>query len=64
MEDNKNSDDSGIDDKNIIIRHGKPIGSCECQGKGSGKCKGNGWIKQLNEYVQCPKINKINLNEK
>jgi hypothetical protein len=52
------------DNKNIIIRHGKPIGSCECQGKGSGKCKGNGWIKQSNEYVQCPKIKKINLNEK
>ena len=27
---------------NIIIRNGKPIGVCDCLGKGKNKCKGNG----------------------
>ena len=29
----------------VIVRHGKPIGICECLGKGKDSCKGNGWIR-------------------
>jgi hypothetical protein len=39
---------------NIIIRNGKPIGFCECKGKGKEKCRGNGWIKDGNGYQKCP----------
>ena len=39
---------------NIIIRNGKPIGVCECLGKGKNKCKGNGWIKDGAGYQTCP----------
>lgn len=39
---------------NIIIRNGKPIGVCECQGKGKGKCRGNGWVKNGSGFQMCP----------
>ena len=39
---------------NLIIRNGKLIGSCECQGKGKQTCKGNGWIREGDGYVKCP----------
>ena len=39
---------------NIIIRNGKPIGVCECLGKGKNKCKGNGWIKDGAGFQSCP----------
>ena len=39
---------------NIIIRNGKPIGVCECLGKGKEKCKGNGWVRDENGYQRCP----------
>ncbi len=31
--------------ENAIIRNGKPIGVCECLGKGKETCKGNGWVR-------------------
>jgi hypothetical protein len=40
--------------ENIIIRNGKPIGVCECLGKGKEKCKGNGWAKDGSGYQKCP----------
>jgi len=39
---------------NIIIRNGKPIGICECLGKGKGKCKGNGWVRDGSGFQMCP----------
>jgi hypothetical protein len=39
---------------NIIIRHGKPIGFCECKGKGKDSCQGNGWIRDGEGYQKCP----------
>ena len=39
---------------NIIIRNGKPIGVCECLGKGKGKCKGNGWVRDGSGFQTCP----------
>ena len=39
---------------NIIIRNGKPIGICECLGKGKGKCRGNGWVKDGSGFQMCP----------
>ena len=39
---------------NIIIRNGKPIGFCECLGKGKNKCKGNGWVRDGEGYQKCP----------
>lgn len=39
---------------NIIIRNGKPIGVCECLGKGKEKCKGNGWVRDGAGYQKCP----------
>ena len=40
--------------KNVIIRNGKPIGVCECLGKGKESCKGNGWIRDGAGYQKCP----------
>jgi len=40
--------------KNTIVRNGKPIGSCECLGKGKESCRGNGWIRDGVEYQKCP----------
>ena len=40
--------------ENAIIRNGKPIGTCECLGKGKESCKGNGWIKDGAGYQKCP----------
>ena len=39
---------------NIIIRNGKPIGVCECLGKGKEKCRGNGWVKDGSDFQMCP----------
>jgi hypothetical protein len=39
---------------NIIIRNGKPIGICECLGKGKNKCKGNGWVRDESGFQTCP----------
>ena len=40
--------------ENIIIRNGKPIGVCECLGKGKEKCRGNGWVKDGSDFQMCP----------
>jgi hypothetical protein len=39
---------------NIIIRNGKPIGVCDCLGKGKNKCKGNGWVRDGSGFQKCP----------
>lgn len=39
---------------NVIIRNGKPIGVCECSGKGKEICKGNGWVKNEFAFQTCP----------
>jgi hypothetical protein len=39
--------------ENAIIRNGKPIGVCECLGKGKGKCKGNGWVRDGSGFQTC-----------
>ena len=39
---------------NVIIRHGKPIGICDCKGKGKQSCMGNGWIRDGIGYQKCP----------
>ena len=39
---------------NMIIRNGKPIGVCDCLGKGKEKCKGNGWVRDGSGYQKCP----------
>ena len=39
---------------NIIIRNGKPIGICDCKGKGKESCKGNGWIRDGSGFQICP----------
>ena len=39
---------------NIIIRNGKPIGVCECLGKGKEKCRGNGWARDGSGFQMCP----------
>ncbi len=39
---------------NIIIRNRKPIGVCDCLGKGKKKCNGNGWLRDGNGYQKCP----------
>ena len=46
---------------NIIIRNGKPIGVCECLGKGKEKCKGNGWVRDGNGYQKCPYFEPFNI---
>jgi hypothetical protein len=38
----------------MIIRNGKPIGVCDCLGKGKEKCKGNGWVRDGSGYQKCP----------
>jgi len=40
--------------ENVIIRHGKPIGICDCKGKGKESCMGNGWISDGEGYQKCP----------
>lgn len=40
--------------ENAIIRNGKPIGVCDCLGKGKEKCKGNGWVRDGSGYQKCP----------
>ena len=40
--------------QNIIIRNGKPIGVCDCLGKGKDKCKGTGWVKDGTGFQKCP----------
>lgn len=39
---------------NVIIRNGKPIGVCECLGKGKESCRGNGWVRDGSGYQICP----------
>jgi hypothetical protein len=39
---------------NVIIKNGKPIGICDCLGKGKESCKGNGWIRDGAGYQKCP----------
>ena len=39
---------------NVIIKNGKPIGVCDCLGKGKESCKGNGWIRDGAGYQRCP----------
>ena len=45
--------------ENVIIRNGKPIGTCECLGKGKESCKGNGWIRDGAGYQKCPYFNEF-----
>ena len=40
--------------ENVIKTNGKPIGVCECLGKGKDKCKGNGWVRDGDGYQKCP----------
>jgi hypothetical protein len=40
--------------ENVIKTNGKPIGVCECLGKGKDKCKGNGWVRDGAGYQKCP----------
>ena len=40
--------------ENVIIRNGKPIGVCECLGKGKENCRGNGWVRDGSGYQICP----------
>ena len=40
--------------ENVIIRNGKPIGVCECLGKGKESCRGNGWVRDGSGYQMCP----------
>ena len=40
--------------ENVIVRNGKPLGTCECLGKGKNSCKGNGWIRDGAGYQRCP----------
>lgn len=40
--------------ENVIIRNGKPIGVCECLGKGKESCRGNGWVRDGSGYQTCP----------
>jgi len=40
--------------ENVIIRNGKPIGVCDCLGKGKESCKGNGWVRDGSGYQTCP----------
>ena len=39
---------------NVIIRNGKPIGVCDCLGKGKESCRGNGWVRDGSGYQICP----------
>ena len=39
---------------NVIIRNGKPIGVCECLGKGKESCRGNGWVRDGSGFQICP----------
>ena len=39
---------------NVIIKNCKPIGICDCLGKGKESCKGNGWIRDGAGYQRCP----------
>ena len=48
--------------ENVIIRNGKPIGTCQCLGKGKEKCKGNGWIRDGHGYQKCPYFNSFGEN--
>ena len=40
--------------ENVIIKNGKPIGVCECMGKGKERCRGNGWVRDGSGYQTCP----------
>jgi len=40
--------------ENVIIRNGKPIGVCDCLGKGKESCKGNGWVRDGAGFQTCP----------
>lgn len=44
----------------VIVRHGKPIGICECKGKGKDKCRGNGWIRDGAGFQKCPYFQDLN----
>ena len=45
---------------NMIIRNGRPIGVCDCLGKGKEKCKGNGWVRDGSGYQKCPYFQEFN----
>ena len=36
---------------NLIVRNNKVLGICECNGKGKGRCRGNGWAKHSKENI-------------
>lgn len=42
--------------ENLIIRHNKPIGICDCSGKGNESCRGNGWVRDGAGFKRCPRI--------
>ena len=39
---------------NVIVRNGKPVGVCDCKGKGKDSCRGNGWIRDGEGFQRCP----------
>jgi len=47
--------------ENVIIRNGKPIGVCECLGKGKESCRGNGWVRDGSGYQTCPFFNQFDI---
>ena len=40
--------------ENMVFANRKPIGICECNGKGKGNCKGYGWSKDGSGWQKCP----------
>ena len=47
---------------NVIVRNGKPIGVCDCKGKGKESCRGNGWIRDGEGYQKCPYFSSFEKN--
>ena len=47
--------------ENVIIRNGKPIGVCECLGKGKESCRGNGWVRDGSDIVTGKQIGRAHV---
>jgi len=47
---------------NVIIRNGKPMGVCECLGKGKDNCKGHGWVREGSGFKKCPYFQEFKYN--
>ena len=48
---------------NVIIRNKKPMGVCDCLGKGKDKCKGHGWVRDGSGFQKCPYFTGWDTNE-